>query len=502
MENYKILLIDDDELVCLSMKKALNKLGYNTHVCQVPDEVDDKVKEVDPDIILLDIYLSETVNGLDILKELQKKVPFIPVIMITGYTDVTIAVNAMKYGAKDFLLKPVDMEQLKFLLDKNLEPVRLRKEVLRLQELLQGDDIITRDYFGKSEEIQQILNLAEKFAQTDNTTILIEGESGTGKEVFAKYIHQMSPRRQGPFITVNCGAIPKELAESELFGYEKGAFTGAAAKTKMGKFELAETGTILLDEIGELPLDLQVKLLRILQERKFYRLGGEKEVGINVRVIAATNRNLEDEVQEGKFREDLFYRLHVGKLNIPPLRNRKDDIPRLVHIFIDEICKNCKIEVKEIESDALILLKEQYWKGNIRELRNAIERAIILSSGNTLKVEDFNFLKDYSKSIEKIKSITTTPSIVSDSPENDEDDNDLEDEEPIVLLTESNSNYLLNIPPEGISIDTVVKDLIIETLKLTGGNQLKAARILGLSRSKLRYRMEQLHIEVSRTIAE
>jgi two-component system NtrC family response regulator len=485
MEEYKILIIDDDELVGVSLKKALKKIGYDAYLCQDPNEINSMINEIDPDLILLDIYLSEDVNGIDVLKSLVNSYKQIPIVMITGYADVQIAVNAMKIGAKDFLLKPVDMEQLKFILEKNLEPVKLRKQVLKLQQLLQEGPVITRDYFGKSEKIQKVLNLAEKFAQTDNTTILIEGESGTGKEVMAKFIHSMSPRRQGPFITVNCGAIPKELAESELFGYEKGAFTGAASKTKLGKFELADNGTLLLDEIGELPLDLQVKLLRVLQEKKFFRLGGEKEVAVNVRIIAATNRNLEKEVEEKRFREDLFYRLNVGKIYLPPLRERKEDIPLLATMFIEEICNSCNIEVKNIESSALNFLKEVTWKGNIRELRNAIERAIILSNGNTIKFEDFSFLKEYDDYVEELKY----------SDDDLEEFNDTDD----VIFNNDNitlSDYHLSIPKNGITIDQVMKDLIVETLKLTKGNQLKAAKILGLSRAKLRYRIEQLKIDL------
>ena len=330
--NFKILLIDDDNLVCISLKKVLVKFGYDVEICMKGDEVFDKIKEFDPDIILLDIYLT-THNGLELLKSFTKAYPHIPVIMITGYSDVKMAVTAIKSGAFDFLLKPIDLDQLKLVLSKACDKIALRSEVDKLHILMQGKEL-NREFFGKSKKIQRVLNSVEKLAKSSDTTILIEGESGTGKEGFAKFIHQNSSRRDFPFIEINCAAIPKELAESELFGHEKGAFTGAAPKTKLGKFELAEGGTILLDEIAELSVDLQVKLLRVLQEKKFYRIGGEKEVSVNVRVLAATNKNLEEEVQNGNFREDLFYRLNVAKIVVPPLRERVEDIPILSYSFL------------------------------------------------------------------------------------------------------------------------------------------------------------------------
>ncbi|MFA7229133.1 MAG: sigma-54 dependent transcriptional regulator, partial [Melioribacteraceae bacterium] len=306
MSKAKILIVDDDDLVSASLKKVLIKLGYDVDACLNAGQVEEFITRFNPEIILLDIYLT-THNGIDVLRSLKKKYSGIPVIMITGYADVKIAVTAIKAGAFDFLLKPIDLEQLNFILEKAIENLRLKSEVTKLHTLLE-DNELTKEFFGKSTKIQRIVASVEKLARSTDTTILLEGESGTGKEVFAKFIHQQSPRRNSPFITINCATIPKDLAESELFGHEKGAFTGASTKTKLGKFELADGGTILLDEIGELTLDLQVKLLRVLQERKFYRLGGEKEVTVNVRVLAATNRNLEEEVGRGTFREDLYYR--------------------------------------------------------------------------------------------------------------------------------------------------------------------------------------------------
>ena len=460
--NFKILLIDDDNLVCISLKKVLVKLGYDVEICMKGDEVFDKIKEFDPDIILLDIYLT-THNGLELLKSFTNAYPHIPVIMITGYSDVKMAVTAIKSGAFDFLLKPIDIDQLKLVLSKASDKIALRSEVDKLHMLMQGTEV-TREFFGKSKKIQRILNSVEKLAKSSDTTILIEGESGTGKEGFAKFIHQNSSRRNFPFIEINCAAIPKELAESELFGHEKGAFTGAASKTKLGKFELAEGGTILLDEIAELSVDLQVKLLRVLQEKRFYRIGGEKEVSVNVRVLAATNKNLEEEVQKGNFREDLFYRLNVAKVVVPPLRERVEDIPILSYSFLKEFSQKFDKQIIGISSDALSVLESYKWKGNIRELRNVMERVALLIEDNEVKEHHLSSLIANSK-------------------------NEKEDE-----------SFVLKIPPKGIKIDLVLKTLILKTLKITNGNQVKAAKLLGLSRSKLRYRMEQLGIEVTKNV--
>ena len=461
--NFKILLIDDDNLVCISLKKVLVKFGYDVEICMKGDEVFDKIKEFDPDIILLDIYLT-THNGLELLKSFTKAYPHIPVIMITGYSDVKMAVTAIKSGAFDFLLKPIDLDQLKLVLSKACDKIALRSEVDKLHILMQGKEL-NREFFGKSKKIQRVLNSVEKLAKSSDTTILIEGESGTGKEGFAKFIHQNSSRRDFPFIEINCAAIPKELAESELFGHEKGAFTGAAPKTKLGKFELAEGGTILLDEIAELSVDLQVKLLRVLQEKKFYRIGGEKEVSVNVRVLAATNKNLEEEVQNGNFREDLFYRLNVAKIVVPPLRERVEDIPILSYSFLKEFSQKFDKQVFGISSDALAVLESYKWKGNIRELRNVMERIVLLIEENEVKEHHLS-------------------SLINSSSKNEKEDD----------------NFVLKIPTKGIRIDLVLKTLILKTLKITNGNQVKAAKILGLSRSKLRYRMEQLGIEVTKSV--
>ncbi len=460
--SYKILIIDDDKLVGKSLSRALSKYNYETQVCEDGKDALKAVGNFLPDIIFLDIYL-QAYNGLEILEKIQAEYSEIPVIMITGYADVNVAVKAMKLGAYDFLLKPLELAHLKLLLERITANLELKTEVERLKEIKKEDEI-TPEFFGRNKKMQRIIREVKKLSQSD-TTILLQGESGTGKEEFAKFIHQNSPRRNENLIRINCGTIPKELAESELFGHEKGAFTGAAQKTKLGKFELAHKGTILLDEIAELSLDLQVKLLRVLQDKKFYRVGGEKEVSVDVRVIAATNKNLEDEVLKGNFREDLFYRLNVASVSIPPLRERKDDIPFLALSFVHEFAKKFGSGVNEISQDAIDILQGYSWKGNVRELRNVIERAVLLMEPNQkiLKAHHISFL---SRNIQEA----------------------------------SNVDYLLKIPPMGIKMEIVLKDLILKTLEITKGNQLKAARILGLSRSKLRYRMEQLGIDIVKKV--
>jgi DNA-binding NtrC family response regulator len=459
----RILVVDDDNLVCISLKKALTRLDNEVDICMDGNEAIHAIKTFEPDLILLDIYLT-THNGLDLLKIIKTEGIDAPVIMITGYADVNIAVSAIKGGALDFLLKPIDMEQLQLVIEKAMENIKLKDEVNKLSTLLE-DNVLSKEFFGKSRKVQKLVNSVEKLALSSDTTILIEGESGTGKEMFARFIHQRSPRNQKAFIQINCSAIPKELAESEFFGHEKGAFTGASQKTKLGKFELADGGTILLDEIGELSLDLQVKLLRVLQERKFYRVGGEREIKVDVRVLAATNRSLEEEVAKGNFREDLFYRINVANVIVPSLKDRTEDLSYLAYSFMMEFAQKFNKNVTAIDEKAIAILKAHEWKGNIRELRNIMERVMLLTEEEILKDYHFSFLAD------KIESNETQI-----------------------------GRFNLEIPPSGIKMEIVLKDLILKTLNITDGNQVKAAKILGLSRSKLRYRMEQFDIEVIKNI--
>jgi two-component system NtrC family response regulator len=361
------------------------------------------------------------------------------------------------------MVKPFDLNHLIVVIEKNLEFSHLESRVQLLQQELESERSRS-GIIGKSAALREILDIAEKLARGETTTVLLEGESGTGKEVIARFIHQKSTRSDKPFVAFNCGAIPKDLAESEFFGYERGAFTGATEKMKQGKFELAGGGTILLDEVGELSLDMQVKLLRVLEEKRFYRLGGTREIDVDVRVIAASNRDLSKEVEAGRFREDLFYRLNVAVLKVPPLRERKEDIEALAFAFVHEFSKKFLKGIPHLAPEALQVLERLPWKGNVRELRNAVERIVLLNDGPAITAEHLGFLNP----TQRVQGhAAQVPAGV----------------------------FLLQLPPSGVHMMEVLKELILKTLEMTGGNQVQAAKVLGVTRSKLRYKMDQLGIK-------
>lgn len=454
----KIVIVDDDELLNNSLNAVLTRSGYEVVSVLRGEEAYQQIVDFQPDIVLLDLYLGST-TGLDILQKLRTENNDTPVILITAFSDVNSAVRAIKLGAEDFVLKPLDLEQLEILINKTLSRKNLERRYELLKDQLQqkfGPYAIV----GKSENLRKIVYTAERLARAD-TTVLIVGESGSGKELIARLVHEKSDRSDGPFISINCGAIPKELAESELFGYEKGAFTGAMDKMRQGKFELASRGTILLDEIGELSQETQVKLLRALETKRFYRLGGAKEISVDVRIIAATNKNLKTAVENGTFREDLFYRLNVAQLHVPPLRDRVDDIALLANTFLDEFNKKFGKSIKGFTSDAIKLLERYSWPGNVRELRNAIERVALLESDTVVKSEHLGFLS-YNPGFNSTK-----------------------------MLEDKN---IVSVPTQGIKMEDIMREAILQTLDITGGNQIRAAKILGLTRSRLRYRMQQLKI--------
>lgn len=466
MTKGNILIADDDEILASSLQKVLSSEKYTVAVCTRGDQFLSTASQTNPDMIMLDIYYGEQ-NGLRLLKQLRSQGFDMPTILMTAYAEVTLAVQAMKEGAYDFVVKPFDLKHLSAVIQKTMEYSSLVRKVKVLEQEV-AEQKPKHGIVGKSSVIRQLLATAERLASGESTTVLLEGESGSGKELFARYIHQKSLRADKPFITINCGAIPKDLAESEFFGYEKGAFTGATERMKQGKFELANGGTLMLDEVGELSLDMQVKLLRVLEERKFYRLGGTKEINIDVRIIAASNKNLHREVEEARFREDLFYRLNVAVVRIPPLRERREDIAMIANIFLNEFAVKFVKKVQSISPDALQLLEQYQWKGNVRELRNAMERVILLSDSETLTKDHFGFLR----------SANTIPIYPTQWSGNMMD-----------------NNFSLMIPQNGISMKEVLRDLIMKTLSITSGNQVQASKILGITRSKLRYRMEQLGIQ-------
>ncbi len=466
LKKYTIVVIEDDPLVNATVKSVLSETYSRVFTYTDPAAGIELLDTTQPDIILLDIFLGHY-NGLEILEQLRANGYTMPVIIMTAFSDIKMAVRAMKLGAEDFIVKPLDIEQLEVAVERCLENYDLKRQVTILEERLHREQ--SAQILGVSAGISRALQIAKIVASSDDTTSLILGESGTGKELIARFIHQNSARSKGPFISINCGAIPRELAENELFGYERGAFTGATEKVKQGRFEQANHGTIFLDEVGELSMEMQVKLLRVLQERTFYRLGGTKEVTVDVRVVAATNRNLEELVEQGKFREDLFYRLNVAMIDLPSLRERREDIILLATAFVREFNEKFGKKITGFTPDAADTLTNYLWKGNVRELRNVIERVCLLESEQIISKDSLSFLRPQAIQGKDVRSSKD-------------------------LLP---GHHYLEISPTGATMSNVIRDLIIQTLKLTDGNQIKAAKVLEVSRAKLRYRIEQLGIMIS-----
>jgi len=394
----------------------------------------------------------KTMDGIETLTEIRKISPFVPVLMMTAYSSVKTAVEALKAGAFEYLTKPLDIEELKILIEKALEHYHLREENLVLKERL-GDRFDFSRIIGRSPRMKEFFETLSLVAPT-GATVLILGESGTGKELVANSIHQNSPRASQPFIKVSCAALPETLLESELFGHEKGAFTGAIARRE-GRFQLAHRGTIFLDEVGEMNAATQTKILRVLQEREFEPLGGSRTIKADVRVIAATNKDLEKEVKEGRFREDLFYRLNVVALFIPPLRDRKEDVPALATHFFALYREKNKKALREISGKAMDLLMRYDWPGNIRELENCIERAVIMARGEVIAPADL----------------------------------------PPALQVLSRGKEDLGIQfPSGANLQEVERALILKTLEDTDGNRSRAAEILGINRRTLQNKLKEYGI--------
>jgi DNA-binding NtrC family response regulator len=375
-----ILIVEDKESMARMLMETLESEGYKTINATGGKEGIRLIGEGISDLVLTDLKLPEK-DGLEVLRASKEENPLRPVIIMTAYGSVNTAVEAMKHGAHDFITKPFDMDHLLMLLKRALENQRILTENMLLREEL-SSRLVLPNIMGKSEKMVAVADKIQKVAPA-KTTILLLGESGTGKELFSRAIHNLSGRKEYPFVPINCSAIPGELLESELFGYEKGAFSGAESR-KLGKFELAHKGTLFLDEVGEMEIGLQSKLLRFLQEGEIERVGGTRTIRLDVRIVAASNRDLEKAVSDGTFREDLFYRLNVFPITIPPLRERKDDIALLVEYFIMKYSAELNSRVKDVSEEALRRLQEYNWKGNVRELENTIERAIILCDTLTI----------------------------------------------------------------------------------------------------------------------
>jgi DNA-binding NtrC family response regulator len=448
-----ILIIEDEAKMRRLLELNLGDDGFKT-LSAGDAETGLKLLASEPvHLVLTDLKLPG-ISGLEFLQTAKQQTPALPVVVMTAFGSVETAVEAMKAGASDYVLKPFSLAEIRMVVHKELDNSRLREENRSLREAL-GQKYSHPNIVAVSPKMQEVLATVERVAPT-NSTVLLGGESGVGKDLIARAIHEKSRRASGPFVKINSTAIPENLLESELFGYEKGAFTGATT-SKPGKFELADKGTLFLDEIGDVPAATQVKLLRVLQEREFERLGGTRTIKVDVRLVAATNRDLRAALEEGTFREDLYYRLNVVPIDIPPLREHKEDIAGLANLFLARFAKDSGREDKitGISPAALQHLRDHYWPGNVRELQNVIERACALASGAQLETTDIQL----------------------DSPRN---------------RNNAASDRFL---PEGMTLDQWEDEMIREALKRAGGNKSQAARLLGLSRNALRYRLSKIGID-------
>jgi DNA-binding NtrC family response regulator len=459
MGNERILIVDDSQEILSNLSECLTESGYDVDTSTDGATGISMLESRFYDVILIDLRMPG-VDGMEVLKHAKENSPDSLCIILTGYGTIKNAVEAIKSGAFDYLTKPVKLEEVLVTIKRALEHRNLKRENINLRDQLKKKYRF-ENIIGDSERMQKVFETIDKVADTDST-ILILGDSGTGKELVAKAIHYNSYRRNGPFVPVNCAAIPGELLESELFGHERGAFTGAI-RTRIGRFELANGGALFLDEIGDMTPVLQSKLLRVLQEREFERIGGIKAIKTDIRVIAATHQDLKKAVQQQRFREDLYYRLNVIPIEIPPLRERRSDISLLVHHFLNHFRKTKKKKIVGMADDVLQRLMEYDWPGNVRELENMIERIVILTNNETIVMEDLP---------EKLQSIS-----------------------------EADHARGLSLPEEGISLETAVndfeKELILQALNKTGWVKNKAAQMLHLNRTTLIEKIKRQNLKRS-----
>ncbi len=450
-----VLLVEDEMRMREVIIMQLSDLDLNIHEAVDGQAAIEIFENETIDLVITDLKLPK-VGGMQVLESVKETDTEIPVIVITAYGSIENAVKAIQKGAFDYVTKPFKEEKLLESVNKALKISRLTSQVRHLRQEIEGKYTF-KNIVGDSENICDVLKLAGSVSKTD-TTVLITGESGTGKELLSRATHINSPRSTGPFLTVNCAAIPSTLLEAELFGYEKGAFTGAHKRSK-GKFEVASGGTLFLDEIGDMELDVQAKLLRILETQEFERLGSQKVMRADVRIIAATNKNLEEMVENKRFREDLFYRINVFPVHIPPLRERKEDIPKLSNHFIQQFSKAFGRKPPELSGKAIKKLVRYPWRGNIRELKNVLERAMILCSGSQITSDHLVLNASLEKRFEQMKMETLIPALVKDY---------------------------------GFTLDDLEKNCIQYAMTVSKNNVSRAARLLGLSRATLRYRLEKI----------
>lgn len=443
--NFTILIIDDEKNIREGLSAALELDGYSVKLAANGAEGLALIEKGDIDLVITDLRMPG-ISGEEVLAKVRGESPGIPVIVLTGHGSIDTAVDAMRNGAYDFLTKPLSLDRLSLIVKRALAGRELEIRHSSLQQELNAQASF-ESIIGKSSEMQRIFQMVRKAADS-KASVLITGESGTGKELIANALHNLSPRKSNPFIKVHCAALSETLLESELFGHEKGAFTGAAAR-KRGRFELANTGTIFLDEIGEINQNVQIKILRVLQDKRFERVGGEETLEVDVRVIAATNRNLEEEIAQGRFREDLFYRLNVVHIQVPPLRDRKDDIPLMLNAFLDEFNRENNKSITGFDSRSRSALYKYDWPGNIRQLRNCVESAVVMCSGNEITLEDL----------------------------------------PPTVRGAAESNVIQ--VPVGITMAEAEKIIIQQNLASNQGNKTKTADILGIGRKTLHRKLEE-----------
>ncbi len=450
MTTERILVIDDEKSLCDLLAVVFKKEGYEVKTTPSPNQGLELVKNESFDLLISDIKLPE-LSGMEVLRKVRKMQPELPVIMITAYGTIKEAVEALKIGALDYIIKPFDVDELKILVAKGLERRRLEEENIRLRREL-ADRYSFENMIGKSKKMEEVYGLIEKIAPTD-TTVLIRGESGTGKEMAARAVHLLSHRRERPFVSINCGALPENLLESELFGHVRGSFTGAVSDKK-GMFEVAHKGTLFLDEVGEMSPMTQVKLLRALQDKKIRRVGGTSEISIDVRIIAATNQDLKKNIAKGTFRDDLYYRLNVISFEMPPLREKKEDIPVLVNHFLKKHCDKMGRKLKRLAPEVFQVFENYHWPGNIRELENVIERVVAIEERETI-----------------------TQGCL-----------------PEELLSPSRREVDLNLYP-GFNltetIDSITQEYLYEALERSRGNLKEAASLLGVNYRQIRYLVDK-----------
>jgi two-component system response regulator AtoC len=450
MPNATVLVVDDEPLIRWSLVNRLKEEGYRTAEAGTANDAIAQHRD-GVDLVLLDFALPDA-NGLAVLKQIKDTDPDTLVIMLTANTEVGIAVEAMKSGAFHYANKPFDLDEIMLLVEKALETTQLRREV-RVLRARQAQPYGPGSIVGDSPSMKSVRALLEKIAASPASTVLLTGESGTGKDLAAKVLHYSSSRASKPFMNITCSALPETLLESELFGHERGAFTGAD-RQKRGLIESADGGTVFLDEIGEMVPLLQAKLLRFLEEKSFKRVGGSQDIRVDVRVVAATNRSLQEEVKKGHFREDLFYRLNVMSVPLPPLRERKGDITPLITHYIDTFNVEFRKKIRSVSPAAMAALEKHPWRGNVRELRNALERAMLLADGNELNETHF----------------------------------------PMLAAGDAELSTGLGLPAEGINLEALERSLVVQALERSGWNQTKAATLLGLNRDQIRYRIEKFDL--------